>query len=279
MPLPTPTIRIKMTGLLVLNFELDPTDPSKFSQCRILVHRLGADHSLRMNVYHTRALSGDPPASDLVLELAQQLVNDIDLTVSNPATPASGVIKYPQDSGDFALVPDASESPFSIVPDIEGLDFHNIALPPAPRLPQFIRIHNGVFYALSEGRVGWILRAKGTIARYKAAIGIDVGVNIYLSNLATSKAQLKWGTRDDQKREFVNEAGSGYLHVIEILNDCATPSEDTQGEGVFETDFRRYYEVLDVPDLEDQFNLVLRKKRGGLSPDHPCGPITGGQTH
>lgn len=279
MPLPEPTIKITLTGLLILYFKPDPADSTKLIECQVGVHSVGESrqHGLRITVHKTAQDDAETPASSVILELARQLQGaDIRLKVEAPHPDAEGVILFPQAAGPVTVGSIKDVSPFDLIPDIEGTDFHKgkVTIKPTT-LSQILRFNNGVFYTAKK-RDGFVLRGKGPVNRF-GNIGIDVGINIYLQNTPDSKATLKWGSRPDQFMEFTKAANT--LYVIDIRNDRLAPIDNHDDSVLHENDFKLYYEVLDVPDSLDQFGMVFPKMTGSpVDKDHPCGSIRGSVT-
>ena len=269
MPLPTPTIRIRLTGLLVFYFV---GDSGKQTLAEIGVHDKSKSHQLRISVHEVTAGDDGPTDKNAILEISRKLKgSDISIMVDNPDPAASGIILYPHGAKPFGEPASDRESPFELIPDIEGQAFHNTAL--ERKKTQFIRLNNGVFYTMFQVP-GWILRENGRVGKF-TDVGIDVGVNIYLQDAADSRAVLKYGTKPEKTLELTKKKDTRY--EIEILNDCPVPLGGDQD--VFESDFKLYYDIVTVADPDDHFNMVFRRSGGGgLDRDHPCGAIRGSQS-
>lgn len=284
MPFPTPTIRIRLTGLLAFFFTKDTANPPNYTHCRIGIHDtdLLKQHQFRISQFR----GPDKVADTLVREFVNKVEGQgITLTVTDPDARVPGIIVCPQSTGPFSTPDPTNELGFNLIPDIEGTDFHDVALP--HHYNNFIHVDNGVFYT-KRAKPAWILRAPVTTpARpattlFKPQMGIEAGINIYLKDPATSpnsKAVLTYFTNSlgaVETLELTQQAG--IVHELDMLNDC--PIGVTEDEGMFESDFKNYYSQLSSPvPSQDQFHVFFFNGGSGhLSFDHPCGPIFGGRS-
>jgi len=271
MPFPTPTIRVRLTGLLEFLFTRDTAVPPNITSCRIGIHDEDhrKEHQMRVNVYRGPGRE----KSKLILELVRQVEDGFSLTVTAPDPMAPGIIICPKSSGPFSN-PGTNELGFDRIPDIEGGDFHNVALP--HKFTKFVHFNNGVFYTRVV-KPGWILRESDGKTTFQGMMGIEAGINIYLQDPAVatdSKAVLTYlnGWKELKRTTDV-------VYEIEILNDC--PLHAAGLPGMFESDFKLYYDKLETPPpVQERFSVVFRDGAtgGDISTDHPCGPIFGGKS-
>lgn len=270
MPFPTPTIRIRLTGLLAFYYTRDTANPPNITGLKIGIHDGSKQHKLRISVHKVPIATPELTKENLVLELSEKVKGEnITLTVTDPDPKASNVIIAPTSTPPFDD-PGDDELGFNLIPDIEGKDFHDKAF--SSTFANFIWINNGVFHTRVT-KPGWVLREKDGKNLFNPMMGIEAGINIYLKDVQSSQAVLIYSPF---ATPLVFRKDPNMIHELKILNDCPISTPTTVG--MFESDFNLYYSKLALPPpRDDRFSIIFRERGDGspLSIDHPCGPIRG----
>jgi hypothetical protein len=251
----SPDISLILKGLFLLAFEKE----NKFCQAAVMrVER----HCLKIEIDANSTANG--PSKSTILELPTEgQERDILFEVAGRA---SGVSIYEgPDPFDRDTAQDLRD--FRCVIDLEGREFYSRPLPfKAGVLKQSIFINNGQFYTDSAHKVLIISPISGQRTVWVAD---RIGCDIYLDDKEVGI--LRYGP-DPESRKLLPKI-DGISYKISLENLCQEPPATPRL-----SDFRFYYDVIDVPKEAQYMVNMAPPGRGDGDRLNPCIPTTTGLT-